>query len=128
MTKDTPGEKTLKLFSNTIAGVTAEVEGMCPNTVIAKPAVLNDHLTGLKTVPCVAAEPLILVFAPIAPYIYEEARGKLGHAESLSAEPRPVADEHCVGHDTVTAVVQIEGKVRVKLEVLADIDLADPGK
>ncbi|MDA6840125.1 class I tRNA ligase family protein, partial [Escherichia coli] len=76
----------------------------------------------LKAVPRAAVEPLILMLAPIAPHICEEMWSKLGHAESLSAEPWPVADERYVGHDTVTAVVQIKGKVRAKLEVSPDID------
>jgi leucyl-tRNA synthetase len=76
-------------------------------------------------VPRAAVEPLILMLAPIAPHICEEMWSKLGHAESLSAEPWPVADERYVGQDTVTAVVQIKGKVRAKLEVPVDIDPAD---
>ena len=125
VTEDTPDEKTLKLLNNTIAEVTAEMEGMRPNTAIAKLIVLNNHLTGLKAVPRAAVEPLILMLAPIAPHICEEMWSKLGHAESLSAEPWPVVDERYVGHDTVTAVVQIKGKVRAKLEVPVDIDPAD---
>ena len=86
--------KTLKLLNNTIADVTVEMEGMRPNTAIAKLIVLNNHLTGLKSVP---------------------------RAESLSAAPWPVADQQYVGQDTVTAVVQIKGKIRAKLEVSPDI-------
>ena len=125
VSEETPDEKTLKLLNNTIAEVTAEMEGMRPNTAIAKLIVLNNHLTGLKAVPRAAVEPLILMLAPIAPHICEEMWNKLGHADSLSAEPWPVADERYVGHDTVTAVVQIKGKVRAKLEVPVDIDPAD---
>ena len=101
VTEDTPDVKTLKLLNNTIAEVTVEMEGMRPNTAIAKLIVLNNHLTSLPAVP------------------------RAGHDESLSAEPWPVADEKYVGHDTVTAVVQIKGKVRAKLEVPVDIDPAD---
>ena len=125
VSEETPDEKTLKLLNNAIAEVTAEMEGMRPNTAIAKLIVLNNHLTGLKAVPRAAVEPLILMLAPIAPHICEEMWNKLGHADSLSAEPWPVADERYVGHDTVTAVVQIKGKVRAKLEVPVDIDPAD---
>ena len=125
VSEETPDEKTLKLLNNTIAEVTAEMEGMRPNTAIAKLIVLNNHLTGLKAVPRAAVEPLILMLAPIAPHICEEMWNKLGHADSPSAEPWPVADERYVGHDTVTAVVQIKGKVRAKLEVPVDIDPAD---
>ena len=44
MTEDTPDVKTLKLLNNTIAEVTVEMEGMRPNTAIAKLIVLNNHL------------------------------------------------------------------------------------
>ncbi len=100
VTEDTPDEKTLKLLNNTIAEVTAEMEGMRPNTAIAKLIVLNNHLTGLKAVPRTAVEPLILMLAPIAPHICEEMWSKLGHAESLSAEPWPVADENATSATT----------------------------
>ena len=47
---------------------------------------------------------------------------KLGHGESLAHAEWPKADERYVGQDAVTAVVQIKGKVRAKLEVSPDID------
>lgn len=117
-----PDEKTLKLLHNTIADVTVEMEAMRPNTAIAKLIVLNNHLTGLKQVPRAAVEPLILMLAPIAPHIAEELWSRLGHDESLIHHPWPQADERYVGQDLVTAVVQIKGKVRAKLEVAPDID------
>ena len=117
--------KTLKLLNNTIADVTVEMEGMRPNTAISKLIVLNNHLTSLESVPRAAVEPLILMLSPIAPHICEELWARLGHAESLAHEPWPVADERYVGQDTVTAVVQIKGKIRAKLEVSPDIDPAE---
>ena len=53
--------------NNTIAEVTAEMEGMRPNTAIAKLIVLNNHLTSLDAVPRAAVEPLILMLSPIRP-------------------------------------------------------------
>ena len=114
--------KTLKLLNNTIADVTVEMEAMRPNTAIAKLIVLNNHLTSLNEVPRAAVEPLILMLSPIAPHVCEELWNKLGHGESLAHAEWPKADERYVGQDTVTAVVQIKGKVRAKLEVSPDID------
>ena len=114
--------KTLKLLNNTIADVTVEMEAMRPNTAIAKLIVLNNHLTSLDAVPRAAVEPLILMLSPIAPHICEELWSKLGHTESLAHADWPKADERYVGQDSVTAVVQIKGKVRAKLEVSPDID------
>ena len=112
---------TLKLLNNTIAAVTGEMEAMRPNTAIAKLIVLNNHLTALPIAPRAAVEPLILMLSPIAPHIAEELWHRLGHADSLAHEPWPKADAQYVGHDTVTAVVQVKGKVRAKLEVSPDI-------
>ena len=122
VTDDAMDERTLKLLNNTIAEVTGEMEAMRPNTAIAKLIVLNNHLTGMNGVPRAAVEPLVLMVAPIAPHIAEELWNRLGHDESLAHHPWPQADERYVGQDTVTAVVQIKGKVRAKLEVSADID------
>ena len=119
---DPMDEKTLKLLNNTTADVTVEMEAMRPNTAIAKLIVLNNHLTSLDAVPRAAVEPLILMLSPIAPHICEELWSKLGHTESLAHADWPKADERYVGQDSVTAVVQIKGKVRAKLEVSPDID------
>ncbi len=115
-------DKTLKLLNNTIADVTVEMEAMRPNTAIAKLIVLNNHLTGMDRVPRAAIEPLVLMVSPIAPHIAEELWSRLGHDASLAHHPWPRADERYVGQDSVTAVVQIKGKVRAKLDVSPDID------
>ncbi|MCH4159640.1 MAG: leucine--tRNA ligase [Bifidobacterium minimum] len=122
---DAPDVRTLKLLNNTIVDVTAEMEGMRPNTAIAKLIVLNNHLTSLPVVPRSVVEPLVLMLSPIAPHICEELWSRLGHEGSLAYVPWPRADERYVGQDTVTAVVQVAGKVRAKLEVSPDIDPAE---
>ena len=125
VTDDDLDAKTAKLLNNTIAEVTVEMENMRPNTAIAKLIVLNNHLTSLKAVPRKAVEPLVLMLSPIAPHVCEELWQRLGHDESLAHAPWPVADQSLVGADSVTAVVQIKGKVRAKLEVSPDISAED---
>ena len=125
VTDDALDEKTLKLLNNTIAEVTVEMEAMRPNTAIAKLIVLNNHLTSLPHVPRAAVEPLVLMLSPIAPHICEEMWSKLGHTKSIAHAAWPVADSRYVGADTVTAVVQIKGKVRAKLEVDPDIEASE---
>lgn len=119
---DVPDEKTLKLLNNTIHDVTEEMEAMRPNTAISKLIVLNNHLTSLPSVPRSVVEPLILMLAPVAPHISEELWAKLGHEDSLAHADWPRYDEQYLGQDTVTAVVQVKGKIRGKLEVSPDID------
>ena len=119
--EDAPDDETARLVARTVAEVTDELEGMRVNTAIAKLIVLNNHLTSLAAVPRAAVEPLVLMLAPMAPHVAEELWARLGHAESLAYEPFPVADESLLVEDTVTAIVQVKGKVRAKLEVPADI-------
>lgn len=113
--------ETLKLVNRTIEDVTVEMENMRPNTAISKLIVLNNHLTTLEAVPRAAIEPLVLMLSPMAPHIAEELWNKLGHEESLAHTAWPVADPAYLGVETVTAVIQIKGKVRGKLEVSPDI-------
>lgn len=75
--------------------------------------------------PRVAAEAIVLMTAPVAPHIAEELWERLGHTESLAYEPFPVADEAYLVEDTVTCVVQVQGKVRARLEVSPSISDAD---
>jgi leucyl-tRNA synthetase len=104
-----------------IADVRVEMEHMRSNTAIAKLIALNNHLTGLDRVPREAIEPLILMVAPIAPHIAEELWSRLGHPRSLAHEPFPVALDEYLVEDTVTCVVQVQGKVRSRLEVSPSI-------
>jgi leucyl-tRNA synthetase len=125
VTDDAPDTATLRMVHRTIADVRTEMEGMRPNTAIAKLITLNNHLTGLESVPRAAVEPLVLMTAPVAPHIAEELWERLGHAESLAHEPFPEADEAYLVAETVTCVVQVRGKVRAKMEVAPDISEAD---
>jgi leucyl-tRNA synthetase len=118
-------EATRRALHRTIADVTAEMEGMRPNTAIAKLITLNNHLTALDEVPREAIEPLVLMTAPIAPHVAEELWERLGHAESLAHEPFPVADPQYLVEETVTCVVQVQGKVRGRVEVAPSISDAD---
>lgn len=63
----------------------------------------------------------MLMVAPLAPHIAEELWRRLGHDQSLAHEPFPVADPELVAEDTITAVVQVRGKLRAQLEVSASI-------
>ncbi|MCI1642245.1 MAG: leucine--tRNA ligase [Actinomyces sp.] len=112
---------TRRLLARTIADVTVEYEHMRINTAIAKLIVLNNHLTGLSAVPREAIEPLVLMVSPVAPHIAEELWSRLGHGDSLAREPFPVADESLLVEETVTAIVQVGGKVRARLEVAPSI-------
>jgi leucyl-tRNA synthetase len=118
-------EATNRLLHKTIHAVRADFEGLRFNTAIAKLIELNNALTKLESVPREAAEAIVLMTAPVAPHIAEELWTRLGHEESLTFHPFPVADPALLVDDTVTCVVQVQGKVRDRIQVPADISEAD---
>ncbi len=116
-----PAIETTRLLHRTIAEVRTEMDAMRFNTAIARLIVLNNHLTGLPAAPRAVVEPLVLMVAPFAPHLAEELWSRLGHPASLIREPYPVADPAHLVVDSVTCVVQVQGKVRDKIEVSPDV-------
>ncbi|MDQ1538439.1 MAG: leucyl-tRNA synthetase [Actinomycetota bacterium] len=125
VTEDAPDEATRRLMHKTIDILRTDYEALRFNTAIARLIQLNNALTKLDRVPREVAETLVVMTAPVAPHIAEELWAKLGHPESLTYESFPVADPALLIDDTVTCVVQIQGKVRDRLEVAADIGEED---
>lgn len=72
-----------------------------------------------------AAETVAILLSLVAPYTAEEMWERLGHEPSVAQAPWPEVDEALLVEDAVTAVVQIQGKVRGRLEVSPDISEAD---
>jgi leucyl-tRNA synthetase len=69
-----------------------------------------------------AADSLVLMMAPLAPFIAEELwREVLGGQESVHRQSWPDFDPELTREDTVTLVVQVDGKVRARLEVAPDV-------
>lgn len=68
-----------------------------------------------------AVETVAVLLSLVAPYTAEDMWDRLGHEPSVANVPWPAVDESLLVEDTVTAVVQIRGKIRAKLEVAADI-------
>jgi leucyl-tRNA synthetase len=82
-----------------------------------------------------AAESLAIMLSLFAPYTAEECWEMLGHQPSVGRASWPAADPALLVQDTVTCVVQVDGKVRDRLEVAAavtedelrELALAAPG-
>lgn len=72
-----------------------------------------------------AAETVAILLSLVAPYTAEEMWERLGHEPTVAQVPWPTVDEALLVEEAVTAVVQIQGKVRGRLEVSPDISEAD---
>ncbi|GAB3238300.1 leucine--tRNA ligase [Glycomyces halotolerans] len=115
-----PAEATLKELHKAIAGVRDDYDGLRMNTAVAKLITLNNHVTGLEEVPRSVAEALVLMVAPVAPHIAEELWERLGHRGGVAYADFPVADERYLVEETATYPVQVNGKVRGRIEVASD--------
>ena len=115
-------EDDLKALHRTIAGVCDDYEHLRDNTVAAKLIEYVNYLT--KTYPSGAprdaVEPLVQMVSPLAPHIAEELWSVLGHTETITFEPFPEFDEQWLVDDTVEVPVQINGKVKARIDVATD--------
>jgi leucyl-tRNA synthetase len=111
-----------RALHRTIDGVRSDMDGLRFNTAIAKLIELTNRATsaGAQGTPRALAEPLVLMLAPFAPHICEELWQRLGHEGSLTYVDYPVADPALLVAESVTYPVQVNGKVRGRIEVPAD--------
>jgi len=67
----------------------------------------------------------VLLLSPIAPHICHSLWHVLGHTDSVIDASWPMLDEEALVRSTITLVLQVNGKVRGKIEVAADISRED---
>jgi leucyl-tRNA synthetase len=70
-------------------------------------------------------ETMLILMAPFTPFIAEELWIETGHAYSIHDQPWPEFDPEIAAEDVITLVVQINGKVRDRIQVPADISEED---
>jgi leucyl-tRNA synthetase len=109
-----------RLLHRVIDGVRADLDELRFNTAIAKLIELTNALTPLPTVSREAVEPLVLMASPFAPHLGEELWRRLGHEGSLAYVDFPVADPALLVAESITYPVQVNGKVRGRIEVVPD--------
>ncbi|MBM3992593.1 MAG: leucine--tRNA ligase [Planctomycetes bacterium] len=129
-----PDKETLRLLHQTIQRVTDDLDTMSLNTAISAMMEFTNHLTKQTVRPRSVLKTLVLLLSPFAPHIAEElwqalaelpspsGRGVGGEGNhTLAYEPWPTYDPNLLKADTIEVPVQINGKVKAKLTVAADI-------
>lgn len=119
--KDAPVTRDLeRAFHATVKKVAEDIEGLRFNTAIAQMMIFVNEVTKTESRPRQLLEPFVLVLAPFAPHIAEELWEKLGHSCSLAYEPWPAYDARKLLATTVEIVLQVNGKIRSKIDVPVD--------
>ena len=123
-------QELLRLTHSTIKKVTRDIEDEKFNTAVAAMMEMVNGLYKFKEAHGMQAtetwqftlESLLQILAPFAPHITEELWQELGHTDTIHVNHWPKWDEKYLVSDVMTIIVQVNGKLRSKLELPADID------
>lgn len=117
-----------RLMHKTIRRITEDVERFRFNTMVAAFMEYTNGLTRAKEAGPVdagawseAIDTLLLLIAPSAPHMAEELWGRTGHSYSIHSRSWPEWDEDLAREEEITIVVQVNGKLRDRLQVPVDI-------
>jgi leucyl-tRNA synthetase len=130
--------KTIRLFQNgiseeaatkdeqrsihkTIKKVSGELDRYTWNTVVSAMMICVNELTDLKCNKREVLEPLSILLSPYAPHLAEELWRMLGKTESVVDAPWPGFLESHIALDEIEYPVSINGKMRFKISLPADM-------
>lgn len=113
-------------FHKTIKKVTEDIETLKYNTAIAALMTLLNAIYTKGAINKAELKALLLLVNPFAPHVTEELWEICGYGKMMAADGEwPTYDEAKCIDETIEIVVQINGKIRAKLNVAADIEQAD---
>ena len=113
-----------RMLHKTIKAVTQDCQTLSFNTAIARMMEFTNFFLKAEQRPRAAMEKLVLLLSPLAPHMAEELWQALGHDQTLAYEPWPTFDEAALREDTVEVPVQINGKLRGRVQVPTEADKA----
>lgn len=134
--KDTQNAK--RAIHKTIAKVSKDIDNFQFNTVVAAVMELSNTLNTLRSkmgddalkqaLYREGVEVALQLLNPVCPHVTEELWQELGHTTSIVDTPWPEADKTALIDDEITLVIQVNGKLKDRLTVPADISNEDAEK
>ncbi|HFC76854.1 MAG TPA: NUDIX domain-containing protein [Candidatus Moranbacteria bacterium] len=109
------------LLHKTIKGVTEDIEGMKFNTAISKLMIFINEFSKHKNIPRGAMEKFLILLLPFAPFITTELWKQMGNKGDILNQEWPKYNSEMIQEEEIELVVQVNGKVRDKIKVVADI-------
>jgi len=129
-----PTRELRRMTHKTLQKVTEDIEGFKFNTIISALMEFNNYLVKAKETAVYgtaawdeAIDSLLLMMAPETPHIAEElwqrrhGASSFRAADSIHVQPWPAYDAELAKAETITLVVQVNGKLRDRIEAPADI-------
>jgi leucyl-tRNA synthetase len=112
-----PGSRTMHAA---IKRVSEDIPALKYNTAIAA---LMEYVNTLEDQPATSRaelRALLVLLAPFAPFIAEELWHRMGEPGSVHRQPWPTYDEAALRRELITLVVQVDGRVRDRIEIAVD--------
>jgi leucyl-tRNA synthetase len=120
---------TMRLLHQTIRRCYNDLDRFKFNTAIAVLMEFSNHLSKVWAEASIDSatwreciEKFLLMLAPIAPHFSEELWERTGHEYSIHQQRFPQWDDDLAAEETITLVVQVNGKVRDRIQVPVDIE------
>ena len=110
------------IYHATVKKVTNDYETLGFNTAISQMMIFVNEAFKAKTVYRPYAENLVKMLSCIAPHVCEEMWHLLGHENTIAYESWPTYDESMLVTQTIEMGVQVNGKLRAKIQVAKDAD------
>lgn len=109
-----------KIYHQTVKKVTEDIESLHYNTAISQLMILTNEIYKYPILTKEYVEGYVKMIYPFAPHLGEELWEMLGHHQTITYENWPSYDNSKTINQEVTVVVQINGKLRDKLQVSID--------
>ena len=117
-----------KSLHKTIKKVTEDTSTLNFNTAISQMMIFVNDISKLQEIPKNLWADFIKLLSPYAPHLSEELWQKLGNANTIAYETWPMFNESFCADDSCTIVIQVNGKIRDKLDMRLDADKAEVEK
>ena len=112
-------------FHRTIKKVTEDIEGLKMNTAIAALMSLLNDIQGTGSINRAEFKTYLILLNPFAPHMTEELWQQAGFEGMLNEAEWPKYDEAKCADSTVEIAVQVNGKIKARINVAADISAPD---
>lgn len=106
-----------KIYHQTVKKVSEDIENLRYNTAISQLMIFANEVYKNPTMPKEYLEGYIKMVYPFAPHLGEELWNYIGHTNTITYESWPTFEEHKTINQEITVVVQVNGKLRDKLQV-----------
>ncbi|MDR1476705.1 MAG: leucine--tRNA ligase [Rickettsiales bacterium] len=118
---DEPSKNDRVAIAAAVRDVSERIEQMKFNTAVSALMICLNYMETLAVVPRAMFGTFVQLLAPFAPHLASELWERIGGAGRIDFSPWPSYDEADLAADTMTIVVQVNGKKRAQIEVASGI-------